>query len=78
MWASGKGADNVIAVFMRHNVDIQQMDKMAAQVCQSIRVVEGLTAFMWASGKGADNVIAVFMRHNVDIQQVDKNGGSGM
>ena len=27
MWASGKGADNVIAVFMRHNVDIQQVDK---------------------------------------------------
>ena len=27
MWASGKGADNIIAVFMRHNVDIQQVDK---------------------------------------------------
>ena len=27
MWASGKGADNVIAVFMRQNVDIQQVDK---------------------------------------------------
>ena len=27
MWASGKGADNVIAVFMKHNVEIQQVDK---------------------------------------------------
>ena len=27
IWASGKRADNVIAVFMRHNVDIQQVDK---------------------------------------------------
>ena len=27
MWASGKGADNVIAVFMRRNVDIQRVEK---------------------------------------------------
>ena len=27
MWAAGKGADNVIAVCIKHNVDIQQVDK---------------------------------------------------
>ena len=27
MWAAGKGADNVILVFIKHNVDIQQVDK---------------------------------------------------
>ena len=27
MWASGKGADNVIAMFIKHNYDIQQVDK---------------------------------------------------
>lgn len=27
MWAAGKGADDVIKVFLAHNVDIQQEDK---------------------------------------------------
>ena len=27
MWAAGKGADQVISVFIKHNVDIQQVDK---------------------------------------------------
>ena len=27
MWAGGKGADNVIIVFLRYDVDIQQVDK---------------------------------------------------
>ena len=27
MWAAGKGADNVTSVFIKHNVDIQQVDK---------------------------------------------------
>ena len=27
MWAAGKGADHVVAIFIKHNVDIQQVDK---------------------------------------------------
>lgn len=27
MWAAGKGADDVIRVFIKHCVDIRQMDK---------------------------------------------------
>ena len=27
MWAGGKGADDVITVFLRSDVDIQQVDK---------------------------------------------------
>ena len=27
MWAGGKGADDVVTVFLRSNVDIQQVDK---------------------------------------------------
>lgn len=26
IWAAGKGADNVIKVYLKHNVDIQQVD----------------------------------------------------
>ena len=27
MWAAGKGADEVIQVFLKHSVDVQQVDK---------------------------------------------------
>lgn len=48
IWAAGKGADNVIKVYLKHNVDIQQVDSHEGSgiVCQEKDALFDMNKFL--------------------------------